>query len=63
VAALFEEVFWVRFLEVPAADFLRWNLRGDGQNGHTASMGVIEAIDEVKVARSTATGADRELSC
>ena len=63
MAAFLKEVFRVSLLEVPAADFLRRNLCSNRQDRHTASMGVIEAIDEVKVARSTAAGADGKLSC
>jgi hypothetical protein len=34
----------------------------DGEHGHVAAVGVVETVDEVQVARTTAAGTDRQLS-
>ena len=48
--------------EVTAANFSAGNLRGNGEHGNTAAVAVVEAVDQMQVARSAAPGADRELS-
>src|SRR5215468_10102742 len=49
MAALPEQVFRVRFLEIVAADFKAWNLSGDRKDGYTAAMTVVEAVDQMKI--------------
>jgi hypothetical protein len=63
MAALLKEVFRVSFLKVPAPDFLRRDLCRNREDRYTASMGIVQAIDEVEVARATATRAYGKLSC
>src|SRR5436189_4689768 len=58
VAALREEMFGVGFLKVSAADLTAGNLRGDGEDGDAAAMGVVEAVDQMKISGAAASGAD-----
>jgi hypothetical protein len=55
-------MFRMRFLKVAAADFLTWNLRGDGENGNTATVAIVKPVDQMQVAGSTTSRADREAS-
>jgi hypothetical protein len=38
-------------------------LRGDRQDGNTAPLAVMESIDEMEIARSAASCADRKFAC
>mgnify|MGYP003694065471 CR=1 FL=1 len=62
VAALREEVLRVGLLEVSAADLVGGDLRGNGENGHTAAVAIVQPVDQVQVARAAAAGADGELA-
>ena len=57
VAALREEMFRVRLLKIAAADFIAGNLRGDGEDGNTAAVTVVESIDQMQVAGTATSGA------
>jgi hypothetical protein len=48
-------------LKIPGADLRRWNMRGDTEHWHTRAVAVEEAIDEMKIPGSAATGADGKL--
>jgi hypothetical protein len=58
MAALREEMFGVSFLKIPAADFVAWNLRGNGQDGHAATMAVVEPVDQMQVGGTAASSTD-----
>jgi hypothetical protein len=60
VAAILEEMLGIGLLEVAAADFLAGYLGGDGQHRDAAAMAVVEAVDQVQVARTAASGAHRD---
>jgi hypothetical protein len=45
MAALREEMFRLSLLKVPAADFSTGDLCGDSQDGHTAAVTIVKAID------------------
>jgi hypothetical protein len=60
VAALLEESFRVRLLEIAAADFSRRDLRGDREHRNPRAVTIEEAIDEVQIARPAASRADGE---
>ena len=60
VAALGEEMLRMGLLEVSAADLAAGNLRGDGEDRHTAAVAVVESVDQVQVAGTAAAGADRQ---
>ena len=62
VAALLEQQLGVRLLKVVAANFRGGNMRGDGQHRHAAALAVVEAVDQVQIARPAASGADRQLA-
>ncbi len=63
VTALLEQVFGMGFLEISGAEFGRRDLRGNGKHRQARPLTIEQAIDEVQIARSTATGADRKLAC
>src|SRR5579872_6831536 len=62
VTALSEKYFRVRFLKVPSTDFFARNVGGNRDNGDPAPMTIIEAVDEMKVARTAASRTHRQLS-
>ena len=62
MTAFLEEIFRMRLLEIAAANFSGWNLRGDAEYGNARAVTVEQAVDEVQVARSAAAGANRELT-
>jgi len=62
VAALREEVLRAGLLEVSAADLVAGDLRGDGEDGHPAAVTVVEAVDQVQIAGTTAACADGQAS-
>jgi hypothetical protein len=47
MAALCEDMFRVGLLKISAADFIAGNLRGDGEDGNTATVTVIEPVDQM----------------
>src|SRR5580658_5563926 len=62
MAAVLKQVFRMRLLKIAAADLPARNLRRDRQNRHAASMAIIETVDEVKISRPAASGADRQFA-
>lgn len=62
MTALPEQRLRVGFLEIAGADFGRRYLRSDGEYGHPRAVAVEQAVDEVKIARPAAAGADGELT-
>jgi hypothetical protein len=50
----------VRLLEIAAADFGRWDLRGNRQHRNARAVTIEEAVDEVQIARPAAPGTDGE---
>ena len=62
VAALLEQVFRMRLLEISGADFGRRDLRRNGKHRHARAVAIEQAVDEVQVAGPAAAGADRELA-
>src|SRR5262245_20970310 len=62
VAAFREQALGMGGLEVVDADLPARNMRGDRQHRHTAAMTIVKPVDEVQVARTAATGADRKLA-
>ena len=57
MTALGKQMFWMRLLEIGAADFSAGNLRRDGQDRNTAAMGIIKSIDKMQVTWPAATRA------
>ena len=55
VAAILEQVLGMGLLEVAAAYLLAGDLGGDGEHRHAAAMAVVKAVDEVQIARTTAS--------
>ena len=62
MAALREEMFGMGFLKISAADFMAGNLRGDRQHGNAAAVAIVQAIDQVQIARTATPGADCQAS-
>ena len=60
MAALFEQVLRVGFLKIAGAGFGRRNLGGDREHRDARPVTIIEAVDQVQIARAAAAGADRE---
>src|SRR4029453_19685686 len=60
VAALLERQRWLGFLEVAGADLGARDLGGQRQHRGHAPMRVIQAIDEMQVARATAARAGHQ---
>jgi hypothetical protein len=63
MAALEKKSFGMRFLKKVGANFARWYLRGNCQDGSERFVGVVKAVDEVKVSGATAPGTDSEIAC
>jgi hypothetical protein len=57
MTALFEQVLRMRFLKILAPNLRAGNMRRDRQNRHSTPLTVIKTVDEMKVTRSTASGA------
>ena len=62
VAAILEKLVRVSLLEIGASDLGAWDVGGNGQDGHPGAMAIVEAVDEVHVARAAASGANGELA-
>ena len=60
VTALREQSLGMRLLEEPRPDLSARNVGSERQHRRTAAMRVVETLDEVRVARAAATGANRE---
>jgi hypothetical protein len=62
MAALLEQLLWVRFLKVAQTDFGRRNVRGDGKHRLVIAMTIEQTVDQMQVARTATAGAHRETS-
>src|SRR6266404_7271911 len=62
MAALRKKMFRMRFLKIAAANFLTWNLRGDGENGNAAAVAVVKPVDQMQIAGPTTSRTDCEAS-
>jgi len=63
VTAIFEDVIGFGLLKIVATNLFGGNLRGNRQHRYTIAMTVVETIDEqLRVARPSAAGADREIA-
>src|SRR6202140_4177714 len=51
------------FLEISGAEFGRGDRRRNGKHGYARALTIEQPVDEVQIAGSTASGADRKLSC
>ncbi|MPM39416.1 hypothetical protein SDC9_86049 [bioreactor metagenome] len=60
--ALGEQPVRVGLLEVAGADLLAGDVRGDREHRGPGAVGVVQAVDQVQVARAAGTGADRQLT-
>ena len=60
--ALLEDAVRVGLLEVGGADLDARDVRGNGQDGRARAVRVVQAVDEVKVARAARARAHRELA-
>ena len=55
-----EEMLRVGFLKVAAADFMAGDLRRDSEDGHTAAVTVVEAVDQMQISGTATAGAYRQ---
>src|SRR5229473_3125614 len=62
MAALPKQLLRMRFLEIAGADLGRGDVRGDRQYWHARAVTIEQPVDQVKVARPAAAGADRDFS-
>src|SRR5258708_29442263 len=58
VAALREEMFRVGLLKISAPNLIAGNLRGDREHGNPAAVAVVQAVDQMQIARATTTRAN-----
>jgi hypothetical protein len=61
MTALTEQLLGMGLLEVTAADLATGDVGGESQDRNTAAMGIVEAVDQMQIARSTASSAHGEL--
>jgi hypothetical protein len=61
MAAVLEQVFRMRRLEVIDTDLAARDVCGDRKDGHIVAVGIVQAVDQVKVSWTTASGANSEL--
>ena len=57
MAALPKKMLGMGLLEIPAADFFAGHLGCDGQHRHSAALAIVEPINQVEIARTTASRA------
>ena len=62
VTAFPEQILRMRLLKIAAADFGRWNLRGNGQHRRAAAVRIEQAVDEMQIAGAARPGANREFA-
>jgi hypothetical protein len=62
VAAFAEELIGMGLLEITGADLGGGNMRGNGQDGSHAAVGVEQSVDQVQIARTAAPGTNRQLT-
>src|SRR5438445_12544185 len=63
MTALRKQMFRVCLLKISAADFVAGNLRRNGENGNSTAMTIVEAVDQMEIARAAASGTHRQLFC
>ena len=63
MAALCEKMLGMSFLKISAADFSAGDLRRNGEDRNAAAMTIVETIDQVQVAWTTAPCADGQFPC
>src|SRR6185436_12942268 len=49
-------------LEISTPELMARDLRRDGQHRHSTAMAIVEPVDQVQIARATASDTDRQLS-
>ena len=59
-AALAEQLLRMRFLEVSGADLAQRDVRSDRQHRHPGALGVVETVDQMRIARPAAAGTHRQ---
>src|ERR1700757_4433099 len=62
VTAFLEEALWVGLLKIACSYFCRRNVCGDREYRHARAMTIEQAVDEMQIPRSAATGAHREVT-
>src|SRR6201993_675611 len=62
MAALREEMLGISLLKISAANFPARNLCGDSEDWNAAALTVVEAINQMHVARATTSGTNRQLA-
>src|ERR1700733_1026131 len=62
MAAFPEQRLWVRLLEIARSDLRTRDMRGDDQYRRHAAVRIIDAIEEVHIARSAAADTYRQLT-
>src|SRR5262245_3128861 len=55
-------MFRMSFLKIAAPDFMAWNLSGDGEDGNTATVTIVEPVDQMEITRAATSGTDCQLS-
>src|ERR1700721_4752248 len=60
VAALLEQKFRMRLLEIVGTDLGAWNMCRDRENRHGTAMAIEQPVDEMKVAGTATPGASAE---
>jgi hypothetical protein len=60
MAAFPEQLLRMRFLEIAQPDFGGGDLGGDGKYRHMTAMAVEQAVDQVQIARTAASRANRK---
>src|SRR5437016_12524300 len=63
MTALRKQMFRVCLLKISAADCVAGNLRRNGEHGNSAAMAIVEAVDQMEIARAAASGTHRQLFC
>jgi hypothetical protein len=61
MAALREQMFRPRFLKISTSNLIAWYLRRDGEDRHAAALTIVEAVNQVKITWTTASGAAANL--
>jgi hypothetical protein len=62
MAAPREKLFRMSFLKISAPDFGARNLRRNRQNGHAATLAIVQAIDQMQVSGPAASGAHSQFA-
>jgi hypothetical protein len=57
-----EQLLRMCLLEVKAANLFGWDVRGNGEDRYVRTMRIVEPVDEMQVAGSTAGGTNCEFT-